>query len=91
MVVKIFSLLLSAHLALASMFPFAFWKNKPFIVATGCTITTSGSYKKHTCTAGTTFTVSAAPAGQTLEYLVVGGGGAGGGMTPVAAAVAPGA
>jgi len=46
-----------------------------FISATGGTITTSGNYKYHTFTSSGTFSVSVAPSGQFLDFLVVGGGG----------------
>ena len=46
-----------------------------FISATGGTITTSGNYKIHTFTSSGTFTVSSAPSGKFLDFLVVGGGG----------------
>ena len=46
-----------------------------FISATGGTITTSGNYKYHTFTSSGTFSVSAAPAGKTIDFIVVGGGG----------------
>ncbi len=49
------------------------------IVATGGTITTSGAYTIHTFTSSGTFTVSSAPTGATVEYLIVAGGGGGGG------------
>ena len=47
------------------------------VTATGGTITTSGSYKIHTFTAGGTFTLTS-PSVITAQVLVVGGGGAGG-------------
>lgn len=50
-----------------------------FIVATGGTITTSGNFKIHTFNTSGTFTISSAPGGATVEYLVVAGGGGGGG------------
>ena len=46
-----------------------------FISATGGTITTSGNYKYHTFTSSGTFSVTAAPAGKTIDVLLVGGGG----------------
>ena len=48
------------------------------IVATGGTITYSGSYKIHTFITSDIFTVTSAPIGTTIEYLVVAGGGGGG-------------
>lgn len=50
----------------------------PFIVATGGTVTTSGNYRIHTFTGSGTFTVTSAPAGKTLDTLIVAGGGSGG-------------
>ena len=49
----------------------------PGIVATGGTITTVDGYKIHTFTSGGTFSVTAAPVGASVQYLVVGGGGGG--------------
>lgn len=49
-----------------------------FINATGGTVTTSGNFRIHTFTGSGTFTVTSAPAGKTLEYLIIAGGGAGG-------------
>jgi hypothetical protein len=50
------------------------------IEATGGTITTSGGFKIHTFSSGTsTFQVTSAPANATAEVLVVAGGGGGGG------------
>ena len=46
-----------------------------FIAATGGTVTTSGNYKIHTFTSSGTFTVTAAPSGKYLDFLVVAGGG----------------
>jgi hypothetical protein len=46
-----------------------------FISATGGTITTSGNYKYHTFTSSGTFSVTATPAGKTVDVLLVGGGG----------------
>ena len=46
-----------------------------YIAATGGTITTDGNYKVHTFTSGGTFTVTSAPAGATVQVLVVAGGG----------------
>jgi hypothetical protein len=46
-----------------------------FIAATGGTITTSGNYKIHTFTSSGTFTVTVAPSGKFLDFIVVGGGG----------------
>lgn len=48
------------------------------IVATGGTETTVGNYKYHTFTGSGTFTVTSAPSGLDLAYIVVAGGGAGG-------------
>lgn len=48
-----------------------------YIVATGGTITTSGNYKIHEFTSSGTFTVTSAPAGATVEAMLVGGGGGG--------------
>jgi hypothetical protein len=50
----------------------------PGIVATGGTITTVGGYKIHTFNESGTFSVSTAPVGASVQYLVVGGGGGGG-------------
>jgi len=53
---------------------------KPFIEATGGTISTCGDYKIHTFTGPGTFTVTNAgnPSGSdTVDYLVVAGGGGG--------------
>jgi hypothetical protein len=47
------------------------------VTATGGTVTTSGSYKIHTFTAGGTFALTS-PSAITAQVLVVGGGGAGG-------------
>ena len=51
------------------------------IVATGGTVSTSGSgsYKIHTFTSAGTLNVTATPSGQTIETLIVAGGGGGGG------------
>jgi hypothetical protein len=49
-----------------------------FIQATGGTITHSGNYEIHTFTTSGTFTVTAAPLGQSLTYVIVAGGGGGG-------------
>jgi hypothetical protein len=49
----------------------------PGIAATGGTITTVDGYKIHTFTQSGTFSVTAAPMGAMVEYLVVGGGGGG--------------
>jgi hypothetical protein len=50
------------------------------IIATGGAITTPGIYKVHTFTSDGTFTVTSAPAGSTIDLLMVGaGGGAGSG------------
>ena len=58
-----------------NVIPRAFSITSNAIVATGGTVTTSGSYKIHTFTGSGTFTVSSSiPA----EYLIVAGGGAGG-------------
>ena len=46
-----------------------------FISATGGTITTSGNYKYHTFTSSGTFSVSAAPSGRTIDFILVAGGG----------------
>ena len=46
-----------------------------FIAATGGTVTTSGNYKIHTFTSSGTFTVTSAPSGKYIDFLVVGGGG----------------
>ena len=46
-----------------------------FISATGGTITTSGNYKYHTFTSSGTFSVTTAPSGKFVDFLVVGGGG----------------
>jgi hypothetical protein len=46
-----------------------------FISATGGTITTSGNYKIHTFTSSGTFSVTSAPSGKFLDFVVVGGGG----------------
>ena len=46
-----------------------------FISATGGTITTSGNYKIHTFTSSGTFTVTSAPSGKYIDFLVVGAGG----------------
>ena len=48
------------------------------IFATGGVITTSGDYRIHTFTSSGTLTVTSAPVGSTVEYLVVAGGGEGG-------------
>lgn len=47
------------------------------VTATGGTVTTSGSYKIHTFTAGGTFALTS-PSAITAQVLVVGGGGSGG-------------
>ena len=47
-----------------------------FFLASGGTVTTSGSYQIHTFTASGTFNVSGSP--KTIQYLVVAGGGGGG-------------
>jgi hypothetical protein len=47
------------------------------LFATGGVITTSGNYRIHTFTSTGTLTVSSAPVGSTVEYLVVAGGGGG--------------
>ena len=46
-----------------------------FISATGGTITTSGNYKYHTFTSSGTFSVSVAPTGKFIDFIVVAGGG----------------
>jgi hypothetical protein len=46
-----------------------------FISATGGTITTSGNYKYHTFTSSGTFSVTSAPSGRTIDYILVAGGG----------------
>lgn len=46
-----------------------------FISATGGTITTSGNYKYHTFTSSGTFSVTAAPSGKFIDYIIVAGGG----------------
>lgn len=46
-----------------------------FISATGGTITTSGNYKIHTFSSSGTFTVSAAPSGKFIDFIIVAGGG----------------
>ena len=51
--------------------------DKPFIVATGGTITTSGNYKYHTFTGTGSFVVSATGSTGSVDYLVISGGGAG--------------
>ena len=49
------------------------------VVATGGTITTTGGYRIHTFTSGTTtFQITTLPSGITFNYLIVAGGGAGG-------------
>lgn len=50
----------------------------PFISATGGTITTNGNFRIHTFTTNGTFSVTNAPSGTSLNYLIVGGGGGGG-------------
>ena len=54
---------------------------KPVIDATGGTITQSGGFKIHTFNSPGTFSVTKAPAGQTVEFMVVAGGAGGGGRT----------
>ena len=49
------------------------------IVATGGNVTTSGNYKYHTFTTSGTFQITDAPAGESIEYVIVAGGGGGGG------------
>ncbi len=51
-----------------------------FIIATGGTITYDGLYKIHTFWDADTFVVTNAPAGVTMEVLLIGGGGGGGGF-----------
>lgn len=46
-----------------------------FIVATGGTITTSGDYKYHTFDTSDYFVITNAPAGKTIDFMLVGGGG----------------
>ena len=46
-----------------------------FIAASGGTETTSGNYKYHTFTSSGTLTVTAAPSGRTVDFIVVGAGG----------------
>lgn len=46
-----------------------------FIAATGGTVTTSGNYRIHTFTSSGTFTVTSAPSGKYIDFIVVGGGG----------------
>lgn len=57
----------------------------PFVFATGGTVATEEiggeNYRIHTFTSSGTFEVVRAPAGATVEYLVIGGGGGGGGTT----------
>jgi hypothetical protein len=48
------------------------------ITAAGGTITTVGDYKIHTFTSSGTFAITDAPAGSTIDVLVVAGGGSGG-------------
>lgn len=48
------------------------------ITASGGSITTSGTTKTHVFTTGGTLNITNAPAGRTMEVLVVGGGGGGG-------------
>lgn len=48
-----------------------------FIAATGCTITTAGNFKVHTCTSNQTFQITSGSG--TLSGVVVAGGGGGGG------------
>ena len=49
------------------------------LTATGGTITTYSGYKVHTFTSSGTFAISANPASDTVEVMVVAGGGSGGG------------
>ena len=49
------------------------------IAAAGGTVTTSGNYKYHTFTTSGTFQITDAPAGESIEYVIVAGGGGGGG------------
>ena len=51
--------------------------DKPFVVATGGTVTTSGNYKYHTFTGTGSFVVSATGSTGSVDYLVISGGGAG--------------
>ena len=46
-----------------------------FIAATGGTVTESGNYRYHTFTSSGTFTVSAAPSGKFIDFIIVAGGG----------------
>jgi hypothetical protein len=48
------------------------------LIASGGVETTSGAYKIHTFNSNGTFTVTSAPAGTTVDYLMVAGGGGGG-------------
>lgn len=49
----------------------------PFITATGGTITTSGNFKIHTFTSGSSFVISSGPKNPQVDVLLVGGGGGG--------------
>ena len=46
-----------------------------FIAATGGTVTESGNYRYHTFTSSGTFTVSAAPSGKFVDFIIVAAGG----------------
>lgn len=48
-----------------------------FISATGGTVTTSGNYKYHSFTSSGTFTVTAAPSGKYVDFIIIAGGGGG--------------
>lgn len=52
---------------------------KAGVIASGGSVTTSGTTKTHVFTSGGSLSITQAPAGKTMEILVVGGGGGGGG------------
>lgn len=49
-----------------------------FLTATGCTITTSGNFKIHTCAPSDTFTVTGGSTNNAEVLMIAGGGGGGG-------------
>lgn len=69
---------LLSSIASASVRGFSGYSLSPsatFIAATGGTVTESGNYRYHTFTSSGTFTVSAAPSGKLIDFIIVAGGG----------------